>query len=296
MTDSTAPGGTFAAEAFKVPENTGKNTRIIAACNKSGGSVKTTSVTALAAEAARLKLKVLVIDADDQRDASHILGYDDPDQDENLLTLWDVVDGLGTLEEAIVPARMGEGGEPIPNLWLVPASRELDNFDLNMAGEQAREMWLMKHIQFVRGRFDVVFIDCPGDLKLIVTGVLLCTDEVMACVKSQEKEIRALTELESKIASIREDFKYLSNLPELRWIVVGEGVTDKGQGKVYQQAEDQLRAAYGEMVLKPTVRRSVRVPGAYSAQIPLTLFAPKEDASLEYKEIAKSMGLFKKAA
>ncbi|MFD4933423.1 ParA family protein [Streptomyces virginiae] len=291
MTDPTAPGGSFAPSVLTIPEDTGKKTRIIAACNKSGGSVKTTSVTALAALAAEEGFDVAVIDADDQRDASHILGYDDPDADENLLTLWDVVDGLGTLDEALVPARKGERGEIIPRLWLVPASRELDNFDLRMAGEQAREMWLLNHIKSLRGRFDVVFIDCPGDLKLIVTGVLLCTDEVMACVKSQEKEIRALTELESKIETLKNDFKFLPSLPELRWVVVGEGVTDKSQGKVFLQAEAQLREAYGDMVLTPTVRRSVKVPGAYSAQIPLPMFAPNEEASIEYKRIAAAMGL-----
>jgi cellulose biosynthesis protein BcsQ len=115
----------------------------------------------------------------------------------------------------------------------------------------------------------------------------------MACVKSQEKEARALTELEDTLTEINKSFKDVGIQVELTWVVIGESVKDKSQGKVYTDAETQLREAYGSLVLKPSVRRSTKIPEAYSAQMPLPLWAPRSGATLEYVAIADSMGLTK---
>ncbi|WP_327071927.1 ParA family protein [Kitasatospora sp. NBC_01302] len=269
---------------------------MIVAVNESGGSIKTTTVSALAAAAAEAGLQTLALEADSQRDLSHIMGCDDPDADENIATLWDVVDGIATLDEAVIPARRGEGGPAIPNLWLIPGSRNLKDLDEKLIGTMMRELWLRKMMPLLRGRFDVIFIDCPGDLKLTTKGALLAGDEVMACVKSQEKEARALTELELTLAAINEAFGELGISLQVDWVVIGEAVSDKSQGKVYEDAESQLREAYGDLVVRPSVRRSTKVAEAYSAQMPLLLWAPNSEPAKEYRAVAAAMGLTKPAA
>ncbi|MFF2630887.1 ParA family protein [Kitasatospora griseola] len=282
-------------EAPQIPANIGLETRIIVAVNESGGSVKTTTVSALAAIAAMGGLDVLVIDADSQRDLAHILGCDDPDADENLATLFDVIDGLAALDEAVIPARRGEGGPVIPHLWLVPGSRRLKELDEKLASATLREMWFNRLLSAVLGRFHVVIIDCPGDLKLTTKGALLSHKdvEVMACVKSQEKEARALTELEATLAEINATFGPFGVDLGIDWVVIGESVSHDSQGKVYVQAEAQLREAYGPLVMSPSVKRSTKVAEAYSAQTALPIFAPRSEAALQYTEIAKGMGLVK---
>lgn len=279
----------------ELPANAGHVTRVIVAVNESGGSVKSTTVGAMAAIAAEEGLDVLAIDADSQRDLAHLLGYDDPDSDENIATLWDVVDGIATLDEAVIPARRGEGGPVIPNLWLVPGSRRLKELDDKLSGAMLRELWLQRLLPAVLGRFHVIFIDCPGDLKLTTKGALLASKdvEVMACVKSQEKEARALTELESTLSEMNEAFAALGVQLGIDWIVIGESVAHESQGKVFTEAEAQLREAYGELVLSPSVRRSTKVPESYSAQIPVPLYAPRSEPSLQYRQIAAGMGLTK---
>ncbi|WP_030274462.1 ParA family protein [Streptomyces sp. NRRL B-24484] len=279
--------------SLQIPENTGRETRVIVAVNESGGSVKTTTVSALAAIAAEAGLQVLAIEADSQRDLSHILGYDDPDADDNIATLYDVVDGLAALDEAIIPARRGEGGPVIPNLWLVPGSRKLKNLEDLLATATLREMWLNRLMPSVVGRFDVIFIDCPGDLKLTTKGALVSSKEVevMACVKSQLKEARALTELEATLDDINGAFAPFGVKLEVDWVVIGESVSDKSQGKVYEDAEAQLREAYGNLVLTPSVRRSTKVPEAYSAQVALPIYAPRSEPAVQYRGVAEGMGL-----
>ncbi|MFB8035613.1 ParA family protein [Streptomyces sp. NPDC056004] len=76
------------------------------------------------------------------------------------------------------------------------------------------------------------------------------------------------------------------------WAITGDGVTSNSQGKVYADIEDQVREAYGDLVLKPTVRDDMKVPGAYSAGQPVTLYNAKCDAAVAYTEIGRQMKLY----
>lgn len=280
-------------DPFALPPDTGRNTRVLVATNGSAGSGKTTFAGAVAYAAAVRKKKVCVLPLDKQRDLSRLLGYDDPDADEDLATMYDVIDKLCTLAEAVVPALNSKTKEPIPNLWLVPESKKLDELEFKLAGETARELWLHRLLPELRGRFDIIIADCPGDVKLATIGALIAGDEIVGCTKSQEKEARGLTELEDKIAEVCGSYGHIGMRDELDWIVIGEGVTDKNKGKVYLDIESQLREAYGDTVLTPTVRDDVKIPEAYTAGQPVTLFSPNSVSALAYTKIGRAMKLYR---
>ncbi|MEV6332273.1 ParA family protein [Streptomyces sp. NPDC051909] len=276
-----------------LPEDTGRKTRVLTLTNGSAGSGKSTFAAAVAHAAATHKKKVCVIGMDRQRDVSRLLGYDDPDGDEELPTLFDVVDGVCSLAEAVVPARHSRTGEPIAGLSLVLESSKLDRLDFKLAEQTARELWLFKLLPELRGRFDAILLDCPGDLKIGTVGAIIAGDEIVGCTKSQEKEARGLTELESKIAELHADYQFMGMRNALDWVVIGEGVTSDSQGKVYRDIEKQIREAYGTLVVDPTVRNDVKVPEAYSASLPVTLYSPKSDAAVAYTRIGRQMKLYR---
>ncbi|MFI6494297.1 ParA family protein [Streptomyces sp. NPDC050564] len=174
-----------------------------------------------------LGCEACVIGMDKQRDVSRLLGYDDPDGDEDLPTLYYVVDKLVTLAEAVAPARDSRTKEPIPNLWVVLESKKLDTLEFKLAGETARELWLYRMIAELRGHFDVIIIDCPGDVKFAAIGAIIAGDEVVGCTKSQEKEARGLTELEDKIAEVADVYGHTGMPTGIDWVVIGEGVKNK---------------------------------------------------------------------
>ncbi|MGW8767838.1 ParA family protein [Streptomyces sp. NPDC055815] len=276
-----------------LPEDTGRKTRVLTLASGSAGSGKSTLAAALGHTAAMRGKKICVIGLDRQRDLSRLLGYDNPDSDEELPTLNDVIDGVCTLAEAIVPARNSRTREPIPGLWLVLESGKLDSLSTRLAGETARELWLFRLIPQLRGRFDIVLLDCPGNLDLGTQGALIAGDEIIGCTKSQLKEARGLTELEDKIAVLYASFGFMGMRNGLDWVVIGEGVTSDSQGKVYRDIEKQVRDAYGGLVVEPTVRTDVKVPEAYSASLPITLYNPKSDAAVAYTKIGKKMKLYR---
>ncbi|MGW6557598.1 ParA family protein [Streptomyces hydrogenans] len=279
-------------ENLTPPPAADRQTRILTLASGSAGSGKSTLAAALAEQAAAHGRTVCVIGLDRQRDVSRLLGYDNPDADENLPTLMDVVDGLCTLDEALVPGRHSKTGEIIPGLWLVLESDKLDALTLKLAGVTAREMWLTQQLKQLDGRFDIILLDCPGNMDLGTQNALIAGTEVVGCTKSQEKEARGLTALEDKIVHLHQSYGFLGMRDGLDWIVIGEGVTGVSQGKVYHDIELQVREAYGDLVVKPTVRDDVKVPEAYSASLPITLYNPKSDAAAAYVAIGKAMKLY----
>lgn len=274
------------------PSDTGIKTRVLTLASGSAGSGKSTLAAALAEQAAAHGRTVCVIGLDRQRDVSRLLGYDNPDADEELPTLIDVIDGLCTLEEALVPGRHSKTQEPIPNLWLVLESDRLDTLTVKLAGVTAREMWLHQLLPQLLGRFDVILLDCPGNLDLGTQGALIAGTEIVGCTKSQEKEARGLTALEDKIADLHKSFRFMGMRDGLDWIVIGEGVKNVWQGKVYYDIEQQVREAYGDLVVQPTIRDDVKVPEAYSASLPVTLYKPKSDAAAAYTQVGKELNLY----
>ncbi|WP_332010704.1 ParA family protein [Streptomyces uncialis] len=274
------------------PPNTGRTTRVLTLASGSAGSGKSTLAAALAEQAAAHGQTVCVIGLDRQRDVSRLLGYDNPDADEELATLIDVIDNLCTLDEALVPGRHSKSGDPIAGLWLVLESDKLDTLSVKLAGVTAREMWLSRLLPQVLGRFDIVLIDCPGNLDLGTQGALIAATEIVGCTKSQEKEARGLTALEDKIAHLHKSFGFMGMRDGLDWIVIGEGVKGVSQGKVYFDIERQVREAYGDLVVQPTIRDDVKVPESYSASLPVTLYNPKSEAAAAYVKVGEAMNLY----
>ncbi|MET8411074.1 AAA family ATPase [Streptomyces sp. NPDC005195] len=251
--------------------------RVLALTNQSGGAGKTTSAVNVAASAADLGYRSLVIDADAQCDASAATGYDNPDDVPNQANLYDVLTGAAKLEDAVVPALAGPMGEddtkPIPNMFIVLGSSELEEAEQLLAPKTGREFWLRTQIERIRDSYDLILIDCPGNLGLIVVNAIVAADEVVACVKPGWKELRALTRMEAKIDGIRETFSAMGARAELSNILIVDCPTTRNQGAVYDDSQQQAKDAYEELVL-PTVRRSPRIPEAYAAQRVLRFYDP----------------------
>ncbi|MER5696037.1 ParA family protein [Streptomyces mirabilis] len=251
--------------------------RIIALTNQSGGAGKTTSAVNIAACAADLGYRTLVIDADAQCDASAACGYDAPDDIPDQANLYDALTGAAKIEDAIVPALAGplgeEGSTPILNMFVVLGSSELEEAEQLLAPKTGREFWLRTQIERIRDSYDLILVDCPGNLGLIVVNAIVAADEVVACVKPGWKELRALTRMETKIDTLRETFSPMGAQAELSNILIVDCPTTRNQGAVYDDSQQQAKDAYEEMVL-PTVRRSPRIPEAYAAQKVLRFYDP----------------------
>jgi chromosome partitioning protein len=273
--------------------DTERTPRIIAFTNQSGGAGKSTSAVNLGATLALYGHKVLIIDTDAQCDASAAVGYDEPDLIPDQPNLNDVIIGAAKIEDAIVQAMAGPvGGDetvPIENLDIVLGSIELEAAEQNLATRMGRELWLQEALEPVHDQYDVILIDCPGNLGLVVIGAIVACDEVIACVKPSWKELRALTRIEQTVSRIQTTFAANGAHARLAGVLVVDAPTSRSQGAIYDDAKALAQETYGDLVL-PFIRRSPRVPESYAAQMPLAFFDRVAEVTTEYYDVAKALG------
>lgn len=264
--------------------------RVFAMVNQSGGAGKTTSAVNIGACAAEYGWKVLIVDADAQCDASVACGYE-PDLMGGVATLYDVLLGIASFEETIVPALAGPHGTtgtaPIENLFISLASSNLEDAEQLLGPKTGREFWMRGLIDSVRDQYDLIIIDCPGNLGLVVVNAIVACDEVIGCVKPGWKELRALTRIELKIEEIQNVFGGVKAF--LSKVLVVDVPLHRNQGAVYDDSKKKVTTAYADKML-PMVRRSPRIPEAYAAQRALRFFDRAGEATQDYYNVTKMVG------
>ncbi|WP_435245185.1 ParA family protein [Streptomyces tendae] len=279
--------------------------RIISMTNQVGGSGKSTSGVNIGATCAEWGYRTLVVDADDQCDASVALGYMNPDSIEGQKTIFDcLTDKAVKLCEAIVPAFAGpagaEGSKRLENLDLVLGSSEMENAEQYLTTEMGRELWLKRLLGQVKGDYDVIIIDCPGNLGLVVIGAILACDEVVACIKPGFKELRGLTRIEQKIEAVQEQFGEYGAHATMTGIILVDVPTSRSQGAVWDDGKNMAVQTYGDLVLRGYaedgekerygVRRSTKIPESYAHQKVLLQYDRAGEATYDYVEISKGLG------
>jgi chromosome partitioning protein len=129
-----------------------------------------------------------------------------------------------------------------------------------------------------------VLIDCPGSANVLSVAALVAADHALAVAQPTLTELEGLPALEETIAKVACQYN-----PALRLSAVIPGIVSSvSSGRLYADGLTQLRQLYGELVTSP-IRRSVRVPEAYSRREPLPMFAPLEQASYDYRTVLEEL-------
>jgi len=151
--------------------------RVIAIFNHKGGCGKTTTAINLAGTLADAGRRVLLVDLDAQAHATVGCGVR---EEEVELSTWHALAG----EDA------GAGPIGLPDIaweiferfYLAPGSVRLAALEQTLAGTDAREERLARLLERVRGRYDVVLIDCGPGLGILTMNALLSAGEVIVPV------------------------------------------------------------------------------------------------------------------
>lgn len=179
--------------------------KIIALMNQKGGVGKTTMAFNIAHAMARQGKRVLCIDMDPQFNFSSLFGVP---TGERMHIHHLLVNSLKELKALHSPCLVDEViVRTSANIDLIPAGQELSGFELTVAGINApRQLILKKFIEKnnLRDLYDVIVIDGPPTLGLLVVNILCAVDGVLYPFVADSFSQQGLKNIQQVLEDIRE--------------------------------------------------------------------------------------------
>jgi hypothetical protein len=139
--------------------------KTIGICNNKGGVGKTTICLNLAGVFAKMNLKVLIVDMDQQGSLSSSFL-------ENIHNISPVVTDI--LRDEQVPTQDSIHETKYPEIDILPANLSLADLEINQISERDSHYYLAAKLGEIQNQYDVVLIDSPPNLGLATWSVLTC--------------------------------------------------------------------------------------------------------------------------
>jgi chromosome partitioning protein len=245
---------------------------VYAIANQKGGVGKTTTAVNVASCVAAQGNQVLLVDLDQQANATVALGFDR----DRSPSSYDCLVGDTSVAEAARPA----GPD---NLWIVPASRDLAGASVELPRLERMETRLREGLGPVRERFALTLLDCPPSLGPVTVNALAAADRVMVPVQAEYLALEGLVQFLETLELVRRELN-----PTL--VLTGVVITMHDERtRLANDVEAELRAHFPELVFDTVIPRSIRVAEAPSFGIPITDHAPDSRGSLAYEALAREL-------
>jgi len=254
------------------------SSRIITFANIKGGVGKTTSVTNIAyLLGTELGKRVLVIDSDDQGNATKALGVRDR-YDREQETLWHALSRKLSYDQVMVES-------PYKNIWVIPSTKELKAAQSEF-GRSARGLKLFKHLlKGVSKDFDYVLIDTKPQINVLLQAALAASQWYLIPSFPEPDSYDGFLDLVAECEEIRDEEN-----AELRCLGVMLSCVKKipAHDSYIRFISKHLKSAKVNL-LKPAIRVSNAVATGNLQSCPAAALASARSVKEDYLKLTKAL-------
>jgi len=247
---------------------------VVAVANQKGGVGKTTTVHSLGFAWAERGHRVLLIDLDPQACLTYSAGLDPTSLNGSL---HDVFVRTIKAADARYPVRGIDG------LDILPATIDLASTEVHLLTRTDREHVLRRALKSLHDEYDMMIIDCPPSLGVLVINGLCAADEVIIPLQCETLCGRAVGQLLEMI----DDVRMFANADLRIRGIINTLYDERTMHGRFMLAD--VKERYGLEVLDPPVRKCVRFAEAPGFGRCILEHAPLSAGAEAYRALAREL-------
>jgi chromosome partitioning protein len=252
---------------------------VITALNQKGGVGKTSTCYHLAGTLAKSGRRVLLVDNDPQ--ASLTQGFLGPQVTRHLYPAETI---MAVYQQVAIPEQVLRATE-ISSVDLLAGSRLAASFNVPDPHrvDWPLQMALRDFLADIRGRYDMVMIDCPPNLHLASWASLVASDALIVPLQPEDFGAQGIADVQDSI-----DRVLVGPNPDLK--LLGFLITmTNSRLAVHKGFEQLLRSHYGTAVFTTTIPNSADFKESIVQRKPVAFYKPRGAAAKVMKALAEEV-------
>ena len=247
--------------------------KIIAITNQKGGVGKTTTAINLTACLAELGKRILLIDADQQGNATSSFSINKIEQEH---TIYELLLGEDSIRECIL-------SDVMPNVSVIPSNINLGAAEIELIGIPDKEFILSKEVEFIKEDYDYIIIDCPPALNTLTLNALTTADSVIVPIQCEYLALEGLSDLIQTINLVKERLNPSLDLEGIVFTMYDSRTI------LSQNVVEEVTGHFPDKVYQTKIPRNVRLSEAPSFGQPITVYDSKCTGAESYRKLAQEV-------